>query len=78
VPKIFVGNKIDLRGEYLAMKKDKKNATISKETAQKVIEEELKCRYMECSALTKDGLKSIFDEAIRIVLQKKEKPMVKK
>jgi GTPase SAR1 family protein len=52
VPKIFVGNKIDLRDEYAVMKKDPKDAPIMKETARKVIEDEFKCKYMECSALT--------------------------
>lgn len=78
VPKIFVGNKIDLRDEYAILKKDPKEAPIMKETARKVIEDEFKCKYMECSALTQEGLKGVFDEAMRIVLQKKMKPIVKK
>jgi Ras-related C3 botulinum toxin substrate 1 len=68
VPKIFVGNKTDLRDEHLQMKKDPKDAPILKVTAQKVIEEEFKCKYMECSALTQDGLKPVFDAAMRTVL----------
>ena len=49
-----------------------------KETARKIIEEEFQCKYMECSALTQTGLKNIFDEAMRIVMKAKMKPMVKK
>lgn len=78
VPKIFVGNKIDLRDEYALLKKDPKEAPIMKETARKIIEEEFQCKYMECSALTQDGLKQIFDEAMRIVISKKIKPVIKK
>lgn len=78
VPKIFIGNKIDLRDEFAIMKKDPKEAPIMRETARKIIEEEFQCKYMECSALTQEGLKNIFDEAMRMVIQKKMKPIVKK
>lgn len=78
VPKIFVGNKIDLRDEFALTKKDPKETPIMKETAQKIIEEEFQCKYMECSALTQQGLKSIFDEAMRMVLKSKAKPMVRR
>jgi GTPase SAR1 family protein len=73
-----VGNKIDLRDEYSIMKKDPKEAPIMKETAQKIIEEEFHCKYMECSALTQQGLKNIFDESMRMVMKSKAKPMVKR
>lgn len=49
-----------------------------KETANKIIEDEFQCKYMECSALTQNGLKNIFDEAMRIVISKKIKPVIKK
>jgi GTPase SAR1 family protein len=67
-----------MRDEYAIMKKDPKEAPIMRETARKIIEEEFQCKYMECSALTQEGLKNIFDEAMRMVIQKKMKPIVKK
>jgi hypothetical protein len=46
VPKIFVGNKVDLREEYAMTKKDPKDMPILKESARKIIEEEFQCKYM--------------------------------
>lgn len=78
VPKIFVGNKIDQRQEYALQAKNSKDAPISRENATKVIEEQLGCKYVECSALTQEGLKNVFDEAMKTVLSKKIKPMARK
>lgn len=69
--KIFVGNKIDLREEYTKKATDPKSAPITKETAKVVFENELKRKYMECSALTRENLKEVFEEAVRLVLKKK-------
>jgi Ras-related C3 botulinum toxin substrate 1 len=68
VPKIFVGNKIDLRENYLHLIKDIKKAPIMREVAKKIIEEDFNCKYMECSALTQEGLKNVFDEAMKMVI----------
>lgn len=67
-----------MREEYELQKKDPKEAPIKKDTAEKIIQEEFQCKYMECSALTQVGLKNVFDEAMRMVLQSKSKPMVRK
>jgi GTPase SAR1 family protein len=69
--KIFVGNKIDLRDSASKNAKDPKSAPIAKETAKAVIEGELKSQYLECSALTREGLKKVFEEAVRAVTRRK-------
>ena len=71
--KLFVGNKIDLRNEH-----DDPKTFIRKEVARKIIEEELHSKYLECSALTQEGLKEVFDEAMRMALQMKQPKMKKK
>ena len=79
VPKIFVGNKLDQRAEYELINKDAKTAPVKTATARKFVEENFpESKYMECSALTQEGLKAVFDEAMRAVLQKRYKPMTRK
>lgn len=79
VPKIFVGNKIDQRAEYEMINKEEKTAPVKTEKARKFVEDNFAdCKYMECSALTQEGLKAIFDEAMRLVLNKRFKPMTRK
>ena len=59
--------------------KDPKTAPIKTEAARKFVEENFAdCKYTECSALTQEGLKGVFDEAMRLVLSKRFKPMTRK
>ena len=61
VPFIIVGTKLDMRN-------DAKGTFISKMQGE-ALKEELKAfKYLECSAKTQEGLKQVFDEAIRCVL----------
>lgn len=69
-PKLFAGNKIDLRDENLI--EQNKNVHVLKSAAEKACADR-GCKYIECSALTQEGLKTVFDEAIRSVLKGKEK-----
>ncbi|KAM3139601.1 hypothetical protein pb186bvf_008246 [Paramecium bursaria] len=56
VPKIIVGNKIDMRNN-----EDPKH--IKSEPARQVVQQN--CPYFECSATTQEGLKPLFEQAIR-------------
>lgn len=66
-----MGTKIDLRDDpdTLARLQDKKMAPITVEQAEQMVKEIGAVKYLECSALTQKGLKAVFDEAIRTVLQ---------
>jgi len=69
-PKLLVGTKIDLRNDAdtLARLRDKRMSPISREQAETMVKEIGAVKYLECSALTQEGLKGVFDEAIRTVL----------
>lgn len=79
-PIILVGTKLDLRDEKETIDKlrEKKLAPIAHPTGQEIAKEINAVKYLECSALTQKGLKTVFDEAIRAVLCPKPKPKPKK
>jgi len=70
VPKLLVGTKTDLRddSETLGRLHDKRMNPITKEQGESMAKELGCMKYLECSALTQAGLKTVFDEAIRTVL----------
>jgi len=77
VPIILVGTKQDLRNDQsmVAQLQAKGLHVISNEEAQQRAGEISAVKYLECSALTQENLKTVFDEAIRAALNKpKGKP----
>ncbi|XP_046710458.1 ras-related C3 botulinum toxin substrate 1-like isoform X1 [Silurus meridionalis] len=79
-PIILVGTKIDLREDKDTVDKlkEKKLTPITYPQGLAMAKEIGSVKYLECSALTQRGLKTVFDEAIRAVLcpppPKKPKP----
>ncbi|CAH3137162.1 ras-related C3 botulinum toxin substrate 1 [Pocillopora verrucosa] len=69
-PIILVGTKLDLRDdkETLEKLKEKKLLPVLYTDGLKMTKEISAQKYLECSALTQKGLKTVFDEAIRAVL----------
>lgn len=67
---ILVGTKLDLRedSETLDRLRRAGTAPITYQQGVQMAKEIGAVRYMECSALTQQGLKAVFDEAIRVVL----------
>jgi len=72
VPMILVGTKLDLRSDpnWVAKLREKSPPTtpITFEEGLDMSRTIGATKYLECSALTQKGLKSVFDEAIRVVL----------
>jgi len=74
VPIILVGTKSDLRNDPNMTQQlaSKGLRMVSLEEAGSRAREVGAVCYMECSALTQEGLKNVFDEAIRAALNKKQ------
>eukprot|EP01130_Rhizamoeba_saxonica_P011637 TRINITY_DN4839_c0_g1_i2.p1 TRINITY_DN4839_c0_g1~~TRINITY_DN4839_c0_g1_i2.p1 ORF type:complete len:198 (-),score=47.42 TRINITY_DN4839_c0_g1_i2:287-880(-) len=70
-PIILVGTKVDLREDQNTIDKlsAKKQAPVTYENGLSMMQNIGAVKYMECSALTQVGLKAVFDEAIRAVLE---------
>jgi GTPase SAR1 family protein len=73
VPFILYGNKIDLREDAGVLERlaESKQKMITHEMGMRMAKEIKAACYMEGSALTQQGLKAVFDTAIRISLQPK-------
>ncbi|KAJ1461734.1 P-loop containing nucleoside triphosphate hydrolase protein [Pelagophyceae sp. CCMP2097] len=80
VPFILVGTKLDLRNDpdTIARLQQKRRAPVKTEEGETLARELGAYKYIECSALTQQGLKGVHDDAIRCVLELKAKPKKKK
>ena len=66
VPFLLVGTQADLREDEVTKVKLAKNQQrpISREAGERMAKSVKAAKYMECSALTREGVKNVFDEAI--------------
>ena len=74
-PFILVGTQCDLRHDrhrLEALKRNKKKA-VTFEDAQKLTRKVGALGYVECSALTREGVKNVFDEAVVHFLERKSR-----
>jgi len=73
-PIILVGTKIDLREDQKTIEELNKNcqkkSPITAEQGQKLAQDIHALKYLECSALTRKGLKNVFDNALTAVVCK--------
>jgi len=69
-PCLLVGTKVDLRDDAAVIEglKNQGLATVTKDQGDTMCKEIGANSYVECSALTQKGLKTVFDEAARIVV----------
>jgi small GTP-binding protein len=71
VPSVLVGTKLDLREDPETLAKLRQKLRCGPVTTEQGISKAKEInayRYIECSSLTQKGLKSVFDEAIRAVI----------
>jgi len=75
VPFILVGTKMDCRNDPGELEKLKggNQSPITHEGGAELARKLKAIKYLECSAKTQEGLKDVFDEAVRCVLRPKKK-----
>jgi len=75
VPILLVGTKSDLRKDQNTINQLKQRGTamVTPEAASAMAKEVSATKYLECSALTQEGLKQVFDDAIRAAMAPKNK-----
>merc|ERR1719320_653957 len=67
IPIVIVGNKVDLRDEF-EEKKDDRYTFITNEQGEQMARE-CGVTHMQCSALTGENLKEVFNAAIEVALE---------
>lgn len=74
VPKILVATKIDLREDREALERlaSHKMAPVPRHKGEELAREIGATKYVECSAASMQGVKQVFDEAIRSVINPKK------
>jgi len=72
VPILLVGTKTDLRKDENTIKQlnSRQQSMVTIESAQRMAKEIGAVNFLECSALTQEGLKQVFDDAIRAAMSK--------
>jgi len=69
-PIVLVGTKMDLRSKPEAIQslKDNNQEPITNEQGKMLAQKIGAKKYLECSALTQEGLSRVFEEAVRVIL----------
>jgi len=80
VPLLLVGTKSDLRKDNATVNQlaTRGQEMVTQNNAESMAKEVGATRYLECSALTQEGLKQVFDDAIRAAMNKPSKSSGKK
>ena len=63
-PIILVGTKLDLNKDSKYLSVSTRDRQVRREEAEKVVKQMKLVTYLDCSATTQKGLKTVFDEAI--------------
>eukprot|EP01091_Cochliopodium_minus_P008660 TRINITY_DN19_c0_g1_i1.p1 TRINITY_DN19_c0_g1~~TRINITY_DN19_c0_g1_i1.p1 ORF type:complete len:195 (-),score=42.44 TRINITY_DN19_c0_g1_i1:114-698(-) len=69
---IIVGTKIDLRTD--PSRKPPESEPLTKEDGSKLAQEVGAKMYVECSSFTQEGLKNVFEQAVRVALSSQSTP----